>query len=148
MHIRFKSKRLSIYNFYNRIIIHCPKCQKKAFIEKVDKKSNNLFSMEILYCNYCGYNKKGTLIFDNKSFNLWLKTECDGKELWAFNEEHLKYLKEYVQAKLRERKKDEKLGWSNKSLESRLPNWIRSTKNREKVLKGIEKLEKMLVVEK
>jgi hypothetical protein len=144
MNIRFKSQRLSIYKFYNKIIIHCPKCQKKAFIEKIDKNKNDIFSKEILYCNYCGYNKKGTLIFNSKLFDLWLKTDCNGKELWALNEEHLKYLKEFVQAKIRERKKDDELGWSNQSLESRIPNWIKSAKNRDKILKCIQKLEKTL----
>ena len=144
MDIRFKSQRLSIYEFFNKIIIHCPKCHKKAAIEKVGEKKNDLFSKEILYCNYCGYNKKGSLIFNSKLFELWLKIDCNGKELWAFNEEHLKYLKEYIQAKIRERNKDEELGWSNQSIESRLPNWIKSAKNREKILKCIKKLEKML----
>lgn len=145
MNIRFKPKRLTIYKFYNRIIVHCPKCQNKAFIEKIDKNKNDLFSKEILYCNNCGYNKKGVLLFDGQLLNLWLKTDCNGKELWAFNEEHLRYLKEYIQAKLRERKRDEKLGWSNKSLESCLPNWLKSAKNREKILKSIQKLEKLLL---
>ena len=148
MNIKFKSKRLSIYKFYNRIIIHCPKCRKKAFIEKIDKNKNDLFSKEILYCNNCGYNKKGSLLFDSKLFKLWLSIDCNGKELWAFNEEHLKYLKDYVRAKLRERKKDEKSGWSNKSLESCLPGWIKSAKNREKILKCIQKLEKLLIENK
>ncbi len=147
MSFRIKRKQLSIYNFYNKVIIHCPKCQKMAFIEKIKKNEeskNDLFSEEVLFCNNCGYNKKGTLLYNSELFELWLKTECNGKELWAFNEEHLKYLKDYVQAKLRERKKDEKTGWSNSSIDSRLPNWIKSSKNREKILKCIQKIEDLL----
>jgi hypothetical protein len=70
-------------------------------------------------------------------YPLWLQTECGGKILWAFNENHLNYLKSYLEANLRE--DDRRLSWS---MISRLPKWMISAKNRQGVLKGIEKLEK------
>ncbi|MBN1469614.1 MAG: hypothetical protein JW924_12885 [Fusobacteriaceae bacterium] len=115
-----------------------------AFIEKKEKNKDEFFSEEVLFCNNCGYNKKGAFLFDSKLLDLWLKTDCNRKELWAFNEEHLKYLKDYVLAKLREREKDEKTGWFNRSIDSRIPNWIKSSKNREKILKCIQRLEGLL----
>jgi hypothetical protein len=35
---------------------------------------------------------------------LWLQTPCIGRTLWAFNARHLAYLKQFLQAELRERR--------------------------------------------
>jgi hypothetical protein len=53
--------------------------------------------------------------------------------LWALNEDHLSYLEEYVEATLRE-------AYPNSTMASRLPDWMKSAKNREDVLKCIRKL--------
>jgi len=73
-------------------------------------------------------------------FDLWLKTSCVGHSLWAFNIKHLEFLESYVSAKLREREEGEKFGWHNSSLASRLPKWIKSSKNREALLKALNEL--------
>jgi hypothetical protein len=59
--------------------------------------------------------------------------------LWAYNYEHLIFLQQHVAATLRERKGEEKM---NQSLGSRLPRWMTSAKNREKVVHYIEELKK------
>ena len=51
------------------------------------------------------------------------------------NLEHLDFLERYVESDLRERVPN-----INKSLASRLPQWIKSSKNRGEVLKGISRL--------
>jgi hypothetical protein len=71
---------------------------------------------------------------------LWLQIPCCGEVLWAYNERHLSLLEGFVAARLRERSRDERYGWSNRSLPSRLPPWIKSGKNREHVLKGLSRL--------
>jgi hypothetical protein len=71
--------------------------------------------------------------------SLWLKTNCCGNTLWAYNKEHLDFLESYVSASIREQVPN-----INKSLASRLPTWIKSAKNRETVLKCINKLRKKL----
>jgi hypothetical protein len=58
--------------------------------------------------------------------------------LWAYNYDHLNFLKDHIQATLRERNAQEP---SNQSLGSRLPAWMTSAKNREAVLKGIAHLQ-------
>ncbi|WP_336882602.1 hypothetical protein [Priestia koreensis] len=68
-------------------------------------------------------------------YSLYLQTPCCGHTLWVYNREHLTYLKRYVEAELRESHP------YYLSVESRLPVWIKSSKNREAVLKAIEKLE-------
>lgn len=75
---------------------------------------------------------------------LWLNTPCCGDELWAFNARHLAWLEGYIGATLREQWCDPKSGWSNQSALNRLPAWIKSGKNREDVLRGIEKLKHKL----
>jgi hypothetical protein len=71
---------------------------------------------------------------------LWLQTPCCGEVLWAYNERHISFLEDFVGARLRERVRDGKYGWSNRSLASRLPAWIKSAKNRDEVMKGLSRL--------
>lgn len=56
--------------------------------------------------------------------------------LWAYNRNHLEELRRYVAATLRERSP----AAGNGSMASRLPAWLKSAKNRESILKRIERL--------
>jgi len=64
--------------------------------------------------------------------------------LWAYSERHLAFLEDFVGAQLRERVRDEKYGWSNSALASRLPAWMTSAKNRDEVLKCLARLRERL----
>jgi predicted RNA-binding Zn-ribbon protein involved in translation (DUF1610 family) len=66
----------------------------------------------------------------------WLAAECKGELFWANNHAHLAYLKAYIQAKVRQRK-DRRFF----TLVEKLPQGIKSAKNREALLKVIAKLE-------
>ena len=128
------------------ILIVCPKCNGKASIVPFTE-----YEVRAT-CFSCGYsatkstNTRSYYWYDENptdgvfGFDLWLTTNCDGNSLWAFNIKHLNILEAYVSAELRERSKDEKWGWSNSSLTSRLPKWIKSAKNRESLLKAIHYL--------
>jgi ribosomal protein S27AE len=128
------------------VLIACPKCLSKAVVVPVGEEKVRAS------CSECGYttekSSNGRSFYwhgENPTdgyfgFNLWLRTDCIGNSLWAFNKEHLTFLESYVSAKLRERTKDEELGWRNSSLASRLPKWIKSSKNRDALLKAINKL--------
>jgi hypothetical protein len=70
---------------------------------------------------------------------LWLQTPCVGHTLWAFNGRHLAYLKEFLQAELRERR-----GTANASVISRLPAWVKVAKHREAALRAVGRLERSL----
>lgn len=59
-----------------------------------------------------------------------------GKNVWAYNRAHLAELKAFIRAKLRERGPV-----ANASLYSRLPAWMKSARNRDKVLKAISRIE-------
>jgi len=71
--------------------------------------------------------------------NLFLAHSGSLGTLWAYNARHLHVLTGYVQAKLRTR-----TGGGNSSMFSRLPAWIKLAKNRERVAKGLAKLNTLL----
>lgn len=64
--------------------------------------------------------------------SLWLQEEIKGNILWAFNYDHLEYLKNYVSAALRER--------NGMTVSAKLPQFIKDKKNRTKLLKLIDKM--------
>ena len=67
---------------------------------------------------------------------LWLTRNFRGNNLWAYNYKHLDYLKQYIAADLRE--KNGRLGWT---MVEKLPDWMKSAKNRDKLSKLISELE-------
>ncbi|MFJ4879463.1 hypothetical protein ACIP93_30270 [Streptomyces sp. NPDC088745] len=67
---------------------------------------------------------------------LWLQTRCAGRVLWAYNEEHVGVLADYVGARLRERGGSSSTG----AMIPRLPAWLKRAENRSDVLAGLERL--------
>lgn len=72
-------------------------------------------------------------------YPLWYTTEVKGEVLFGYNLEHLDYLLNFISNKVRERQPNEH-GWSNRSLENRLPKWMLSAKNREVIEKKLKEL--------
>lgn len=70
---------------------------------------------------------------------LALKFDTRYGTVWAYGADHLEELKQYTSAQLRE---GNGMKWS---YFTRLPKWLKTSKNRELVLKAIGKLEKRLV---
>lgn len=152
MQVKYENERFSengemIYDFGDEFLVICPKCGGKAKIVSApvgsEKLNAKLFAPRSLICINCIHRDKwqGGEIAVGGSFDwyfrlpLWLQISCCGKTLWAYNEKHLDFLENYVKAKLRERMPN-----TNKSLASRLPQWIKSAKNRDGILKAIGKL--------
>lgn len=138
---KFKDSGETIYDFlfnYN-ILIECPYCKKCA--EGI-RKSDGKFGY-ILQCKYCGVLSNPIVgTWGNGTFmglNVWLRTNCCGHLLWAYNKEHLDLMDNYIHSSLRER-----IPNINQSLASRLPHWIKSGKNRAELSKGIAKLRNRL----
>lgn len=135
--MRFKDSGERIYDFlFNQyILIECTGCKKCA---KGIRKNDSSFGYTI-QCKYCGILSNPMIgSWGNGTFmglNLWLRTNCCGNLLWAYNKEHLDFLDGYVKSSLRER-----IPNINQSLASRLPDWIKSRKNRKELSKGIHKL--------
>lgn len=164
---KFKDDGARVFDFSDEFLVECPNCQSLARVIVRQEKTSDvvpLYASRKLVCGKCGLSKfwheREVLGYQmNKrlksGFNrfvkiggnfdwyfqqpLWLQTECCGETLWAYNEKHLEFIESYVAARLRERTPN-----INRSLASRLPKWIKRTKNRDEILKAIRKLKEKL----
>lgn len=157
-----KDKNLLIIDLIDEILVKCPKCErcvkvtiapnaKGLYFDKISKSRR-------ITCSHCGYFKEihpknrwdNTIRFENLHsdmnnitdwyFNLplYLQIPCCGRMLWSYNLEHLLYIEAYVKSELREG------GSYYLSIISRLPKWIKLSKNKNEILKCIERLKKSL----
>ena len=151
MEDRFEDTGDNIYSFMDETLVVCPQCSGRALSRQVDMDSNaSWFSPRRLTCSSCSFVKEwasreitrrwSRARDDYFDLPLWLQTPCCGETLWAYNDRHLEFLEEFVGARLRERVRDGEHGWSNGSLASRLPSWMKAAKNREHVLTGLSRL--------
>lgn len=133
--------------FTNLIYVICPTCHQRAVVET----PQIALGTHRVTCSHCGFSRatnafqfsrisRVTIADPYFSLPLWLTTQCGDNQLWAYNYEHLRFLREHVGSQLRERNG---LAMRNQSLGSRLPKWMLTKKHRESVLKSIEYLEKM-----
>ncbi len=141
---RFVDQNYRLQDFYKKVEVECPKCQKKAVAERRDEEK-----LAILSCSHCGHSEKASmevafgkttgtvLISADEYFNcsLWYISEFKNEVFWALNLEHLKYLEDYIGAKLREHKDR-----THFTLLEKLPKFYHEKKNREALLKLISKL--------
>ncbi|MGL5804736.1 MAG: hypothetical protein ACRC11_04735 [Xenococcaceae cyanobacterium] len=140
---RFQDEqRQSITEFRNKFLVRCPRCNSCATIVPANPEYLVLFAnvKAKFSCVSCGASKYDYYM----RYHLWLQASCWDRILWAYNLEHLDFIERFVSAKLREQRHHELYGWSNSSLFSRLPKWMQSKKNREEILKTIEKMRKTL----
>ncbi len=70
---------------------------------------------------------------------LVLQTACAGHTLWAYNPEHLAFLRAYLEADLREDH-----ATSHSSAASRLPRWLKLARHRAEALRAVARLERRL----
>lgn len=143
---RFSDQNKIISDFYDEVWVVCPVCSKKGIVKTdVEKRRARL------QCLSCGYNKSTTTESSilNKKVNirtaahqffeaeLWLQYPFKEYVFFAYNGEHLSYLERYISALLREHK--DRTGFT---LLEKLPKFYHESKNREALLKIIEKLKK------
>jgi hypothetical protein len=151
MEERFEDTGEGVYSFMDETLVVCPECSGCALSRQLETTDRpGWFSPRRLTCRRCPYVEdwakreisRGWYRVRDDYFELplWLQTPCCGEVLWAYNERHVSFLEDVVGAGLRERARDEKYGWSNGSLASRLPAWIKSAKNRAHVKKGLSRL--------
>lgn len=68
---------------------------------------------------------------------LWFQADFKGDLFWAYNRSHLNEIKSYVTSKLRERQTT-----THTTMVERLPKFIKYSKNRESIIKLIDRLER------
>ncbi|MEZ4859342.1 MAG: hypothetical protein R2781_11085 [Flavobacteriaceae bacterium] len=146
----FHSEKGRKESFSVELKCHCPNCA--AEIEFIIPNVNEKKETVAITCSNCGttenYNPRNIEIQwmylatgkpSDSYFGLplWLTDNFRGNNFWAYNYEHLEYLKNYISADLRE-----KNGRKHSTMVEKLPNWMKSGKNREKLLKLITELER------
>ena len=141
---RFTDENKRLTEFQNDVLVKCPNCEKKA-VAKADYENQKAR----LFCTNCGYNKENsteTAVFGvtgnwklaaHEYFGaaLWLQYQFKNDTFWVYNYEHLSYLEQYISATLREHKDR-----SHFTLLEKLPKFYHEAKNRDTLLKIIEKL--------
>jgi hypothetical protein len=145
---RFRDPHATIYDFADEQLVACPQCGACARVLPVDAARAGMFDLRRLTCARCGHLREwragpvgfGAARDSYFGLPLWLQTPVDEHTLWAYNLRHLDLIEGYVRAKHRERRASPETGHHNKSLISRLPQWLKLAKNRERVLRGIERL--------
>ncbi len=143
---RFQDNHKRLADFQLEVWVICS-CNKKA-IASVDYETNKAR----MHCASCGYHKDVTTSVSvlgqqgnwqmaaHHYFNaaLWLQHPFKNEVFWAYNLEHLQYLEAYIGATLREHKDR-----THFTLLEKLPRFYHEAKNREPLLKIIEKLKAM-----
>lgn len=155
--------RTYLSNFITKVIVVCPKCSGRATVHADEFSFQNRERTIKVTCSTCGFNKVLDIFPTRVSFSagnrkiardqfvmiigapidpffhlpLWMQENVNGNVLWAYNSDHLAFIRSFVEAKLRERNGQE---LSNQALGSRLPKWMTSKSNREAVLRAIERI--------
>jgi len=151
-------------DFIYNIDVICPKCKTKAivlggqpYIHISEYESEIFFS-----CKACGFalkysntpnitvytNSQGKdittrILFPNNpvdpffGYEVWFCIETKYGVLWAYNIEHLTVIENYIAETLRSRNG---IPYKNNSIGSRLPQWVKDSKNRDYLLKLITKM--------
>ena len=141
---RFQDQNHRLSHFQDHVDVVCPGCGKKAAATADHEKKEAR-----LYCLHCGFSKiattttevlgiRGDLKIPAHEYfgaKLWFAAPFKNEEFFAFNREHLDYLEAYISATLREHKDR-----SHFTLLEKLPRFYHEAKNREALLKLIEKL--------
>jgi Zn ribbon nucleic-acid-binding protein len=141
---RFQDQNFSITHFRNEVVVVCPQCQKKA-LSTVNYEAKTAK----LTCMHCGYHKAKSTVLSflglvahykesaHRYFGatLWYQAPFKKDCFFAYNEAHLHYLEQYIGAKLREHKDR-----THFTLLEKLPKFYHEAKNRDALLKLINKL--------
>lgn len=150
---RFDDDGKRLAEFCDEFLVECPRCARGCKVILSEPGAHHsaqnlrLFQSRKAVCHQCGFNKNwdGEVVTSGDcvdwyfGFPLWLQSPCCSETLWALNERHLRWLEDYVHA--RERIEVPNI---NRSLSSRLPKWLKSSKNRDEVSKCLLRLRKRL----
>ena len=151
-----KEEAKFLSDFHQDILVRCPRCSACAHLLALQRADATHLGHRLI-CPSCAhsaewnFDKHGSIPFPGSGpslwafdVDLWLVTPCCGETLWGYNRQHVEFLQGYVGARLRSHPRHPEHGWSNKSMQSRLPTWMLARANREAVLHGLNKLLQLL----
>lgn len=155
-------------DFAHHVDVVCPRCRKKAYVigGNLHLPPANYEARVRFVCLACGYvvkytdtpavslvqindstfTQQGRLLHLNApidpffGFPLWYRVEATDGLLWAYNLEHLSVIENYIADPLRKRASQV---MQNNSLGSRLPAWVASAKNRDYLLRLVNRARKV-----
>jgi hypothetical protein len=149
---RFRDPLTRVYQFTDNVLARCPACDGCAVVLRnlgepeygPKTSSGSLRIRRRLRCGACGLFKDeftsasliGGPVDPFFRLPLWLQADVRGHVLWAYNVQHLDLLESYVAARLRERRALP----GSMSMLARLPTWLKAAKNRDEVLRVINRL--------
>ena len=136
------------YDVHNQ----CKNCGRYYRVD-IEDTAKQHFPVLHVACPYCGTTMSGEVHKTAEAFSyigeirdgrepyfgleLWLLTSFQGKPVWALNREHLAYLIGYLSADLREKP----MGRAKKTQADHLPTFMKTAKNRERIVKLLKKLQ-------
>ena len=153
---QFRDPLIRLEGLADEILVRCPACGECAIVlgrlgnpdYQPNRGDSRLVARRRLRCLACGLSKDayppervfGEPVDPYFQTPLWLQADCCGELLWAYNAAHLDLLESYVAARLRERG----MVPGSMSLVERLPAWLKSAKNRDPILRTIQRLRSTL----
>jgi hypothetical protein len=122
------------------VLVVCPRCSERAVVRRMETGPARR-----LGCARCGLAREsdgttsswGAPVDPWFGVPLWLAADFRGHTVWAFNAGHLKMLRDFVAADLRERAP---APGAAMSMVEKLPGWMTSAKSREDVLAVLDRL--------
>lgn len=153
-------RNLMLLSFSDLFLVQCPKCKNcasvftlKSSLDVDESIIERGHESKRVACKSCGFSKdmyprkrsnhyeyEFNLIEQNPEADwyfglpLYLQISCCGQQLWFLNERNLIYIEAYLEKNIRPSET------YYMSIESRLPKWMKSAKNRTEILKAINKL--------
>lgn len=147
-HQEIRERRIYRYDVQNQ----CKYCGRYYRVD-IEDETKQHFQVLHVACPYCKTTMPGEVRKTAKAFfytdeikngkepyfglELWFLTSFQGKPVWALNREHLAYLIAYLGADLREKPP----GVSGKTQADHLPTFMKTAKNRERIVKLLKKLQ-------
>jgi len=157
---------VSALGYADRMLLRCPSCDAMAVAVRSERLPQQPMVVRVT-CTGCGFAKEWRTKGDGSvkdlptpvpdqvcdhitGLALWLQTPCVCERLWAFNAEHLEFLRGAIGATLRERATF--TGWDGAQhidtyygrIPAALPTWMKLAKHRDDVLAALDRLEKTL----
>lgn len=138
---------VTIEDFIDTVLVGCPRCSELATVTSTQRPRQAR-----LVCTRCGLAKSEQIVSytvgeaNDPYFHLplWLQAPCATHTVWAYNPDHLAFLKHHVEGIDRRRPPRSPTGEVNRLLTSRLPRWMQLSKNRDQVMKAIRAMESKL----
>jgi hypothetical protein len=144
---RFRDPGSRLWRYGGRVLVRCPRCAECATVIRPTAEDRSGFGESArLVCTACGHARErknlGSRGVVDPIFGvpLWLQAPCCGRDLWAYNAEHLAVLTGYVGAGLRENT----MGPSAYTMVEILPRWMKLAKHRGEVLRVLDRLQRTL----